>query len=218
MKPKFWQERWQKNEIGFHNAKPHPWLVQFGARLNPGKIMVPLCGKSLDLLWLREQGHHVVGIELSELACHAFFQEHHIEHSVTKLDNHVLFSSQGIDIWCGDFFTLREDVWSTCTAVYDRAAMVALPPELRRRYTQKIIRDWPRAAATPGNLLLITIEYPPGTLEGPPFSISEAEVREQYESLFNVEILTPPSSRIYSSTVRGTDVHEAIYLLTQKSG
>lgn len=178
MEPDFWHQRWQENKIGFHQDEVNPYLRQFWPDLGlsaPARILVPLCGKSLDLIWLMQQGYAVEGVELSELAVRAFFEEQGIEAQQSQQGEFQVWQSEGLRLWCGDFFKLTPAQLGPIDAVYDRAALVALPADMRQRYVQHmqtLVGEVPH--------LLITLEYPQAQMDGPPFSVEQMEV----EALF----------------------------------
>lgn len=179
MDSEFWQQRWREGRIGFHQARPTPSLVAHWQTLAlaPGScVFVPLAGKSLDLLWLAAQGHRVLGVELSPLAVAQFFEEQRLVPQVhdSNLGRHHLAGA--IELVCGDVFDLDVPALADCAAVYDRAALIALPPEWRHRYVRELYARLPAGCRG----LLISMEYPPHEKQGPPFAVSEAEVRELY--------------------------------------
>lgn len=179
MDPSFWHDRWRRSEIGFHKPDINPLLTDHWAALAvvPGQtVFVPLCGKSLDMLWLARQGYAVLGIELSEVACRAFFTENGLVPAVSQEASFTRWSSSGIEILQGDFFDLRPEHVSGVAAVYDRAALVALPPDTRARYAQHLAS----VLAAPIPILLLTMEYEQSKRPGPPFSVPEDEVRQLY--------------------------------------
>lgn len=176
MKPEYWLERWQSGHIGFHRASANALLAEhhqtaLGRCL---RVLVPLCGKSVDLEWLVVRGHEVVGIELSELAAQAFFAERDIEPQRRTVGGFVEYSHGGIRILTGDFFAATEELVGICDGVYDRAALIALPPEMRPRYVAQL-----RTLLSPkARVLLITLFFDaPG---GPPFAVSPQEVSTLY--------------------------------------
>ena len=175
MQPEFWQQRWAENQIGFHQATPTPLLLRHWPALGvaPGAtVFVPLAGKSLDMAWFAAQGYRVLGVELSQRAVEQFFAEHGLqpETETTRYGTH--YRAGGIELICGDAFTLDADVLADCAAVFDRAALIALPPELRRRYVGELYARLPHDCRG----LLITLEYPQAERDGPPFSVPEDEV------------------------------------------
>lgn len=182
MEEAFWLEKWQKGETGFHRDQVNPWLEKYWGLLDgmPGDVLAPLCGKSLDMLWLAQHGRNVVGAELSPLAVETFFREAGLP--VESASNAGLTSYSApvgkvcITIWQGDFFALSPQQVESCRLVYDRAALIALPPPMRRQYVAHLQKLLPHAA----NILLVTLEYPQQAMDGPPFSVDECEVRELY--------------------------------------
>ena len=194
MQADFWHERWQRNQIGFHQADINLHLQQFWPVLGVTtgtRVFVPLCGKSGDMLWLRGQGYEVVGVEISPLAVQAFFDENGLKATVETQGPFQVFAADGICIWCGDFFALNPEDLAGVAAVYDRASLIALPPEMRCAYARHL-----RQLLAPGvKSLLVAIEYPEGEMEGPPFSVREAEVLALYgpdcvvERVFAADIL-----------------------------
>jgi thiopurine S-methyltransferase len=181
----FWLARWQNNQIGFHEGRPNALLVAHFAALGipaGGRIFVPLCGKSRDMHWLRAQGFTVVGAELSRLAVEQFFAELGLTPKVALAGRLERFEAEGVTLFVGDVFDLDQDTLCAVDAVYDRAALVALPAPLRARYAAHII-GLTRAAAQ----LLVTFEYDQARQSGPPFSVLEAEVRELYGATYRLE-------------------------------
>ncbi|GAB6050598.1 thiopurine S-methyltransferase [Hydrogenophilus islandicus] len=188
----FWHERWERGEIGFHLDEFNPRLTTYWPQLQVARdatVFVPLCGKSLDLLWLREQGHTVVGVELSPVAVSQFFAENDATPEVSTCGPFACYTTDGIRLLQGDYFALTpEIVWgwdgapATATAIYDRAALVALPPEMRQQYAAKM-----RELARPGTkMLLVTLEYPQEERPGPPFSVSPAEVFDHFAAVAEI--------------------------------
>lgn len=201
MNAEFWKARWREGRIGFHEGRPNEFLVAHAKALGaPGRVLVPLCGKSEDMAYLASLGHEVVGIELSDIATEAFFREHDLEAPPERRGPFMARSAGGITILQGDVFDARPEALGTFTAFYDRAAIVALPPELRPRYAAHV-----RALAgeeTPG--LVVTFEYPQEKMEGPPFSVSEEELRRYFPSVTPLDERPTdgPQSRAHGITIR----------------
>lgn len=182
MEADFWLARWQRGEIGFHLPRPHPRLLRHwdevaqGAR---GPVLVPLCGKSLDMVWLAERGHDLCGVELSAQALEAFIAE-------TGLP--LTRDAQGYQ---GDGWRLYQGDWFQFSAAerfplfYDRAALIALPPEMRVGYVQHLLDQLTDQARG----LLITLEYPQPEMAGPPFSVMAEEVRTLFAGRARVKEL-----------------------------
>ena len=188
MKKDFWLERWEREEIGFHQNEVNPHLCEFLPELDLARgsmVFVPLCGKSRDMLWLREQGHQVMGVELSAIAVQAFFKENGYAPQHVSRGKFDRCEADGIHILCGDFFDLTRDDVANVSAVYDRASLIALPPEMRVRYVRHLVSILPRAT----QILLITVEYPQTEMQGPPFSVSSGEVEALYHEYAEVRLL-----------------------------
>ena len=214
MDSKYWHDKWRSNDIGFNREAPHAALVRHFPKGAKGKVMVPLCGKSVDMTWLRAQGLEVVGVELSPIACEAFFAENHIPMAPRAEGPFQVFEGGGYTLWCGDFFVLPEKAWVGCTFLYDRAALVALPPHLRRRYAQTICGRF-----RGGTMLLVALSYGGPESLGPPFSVTEDEVRGLYGTSFRVELLeaaVDPAVR-RADRFQGVEITEAVYRLHEKS-
>lgn len=188
MKKDFWLKRWERDEIGFHQNELNPHLCKFWPELDiaiGSRVFVPLCGKSQDMLWLRERGHLILGVELSAIAVVAFFKENgYTPEHITggKFDR---YEADGIGILCGDFFDLSRDDMANVSAVYDRASLIALPPEMRIRYVRHLASILPPAT----QILLITADYPQTEMQGPPFSVSSGEVEALYRECAEVRPL-----------------------------
>jgi thiopurine S-methyltransferase len=173
-----WLKRWEEGNIRFHQNDYHPQLVKFGEQFSPGTVLVPLCGKTLDMIYLISKGHSVIGVELSLIACRDFFEENKIEFTEKSFKDFVVFESERVSLWCGDFFKLPQDVWDKVSGIYDRAALVALPKEIRQRYAEEINTRPPNKI----QMLLISYEYPEDAYQGPPFSVPESEIVNLYNS------------------------------------
>lgn len=187
MHPDFWHQRWADNQIGFHQSSPTPLLLKHWASLGvaaDAKVFVPLAGKSRDMAWLAAQGYRVLGVELSQLAVEQFFAEHGLQPETRESRYGRHREAGGIELIVGDAFGLDADLLQDCAAVFDRAALIALPPDLRHRYAHALY------AALPGGCrgLLVTLEYPQAERDGPPFSVSEDEVHALYDADWQVDL------------------------------
>jgi thiopurine S-methyltransferase len=164
-----WLDRWQEGRIGWHEASGNSSLKKHW-RTSGRRVLVPLCGKSVDLRWLAEQGNEVVGVELSVLAVEAFFAEQELEYSIAAGDlNRYQARDADITIYCGDFFALKS---VKCDAHYDRGALVALPAAIRPSYAAHVSS----LLTDDAEQLLVTLEYDSQIANGPPFSLEDAEV------------------------------------------
>ena len=178
MDSKFWKSRWAEGRIGFHEGKPNDYLVRHHDKIVTfPRVLVPLCGKAEDLAYLAVKGHEVVGVELVEDAVKAFFAEHGLTPHVEQADAFVKYEAPSITIFVGDFFATTRALLGAIDAVWDRAALVALPDDTRRRYVDHVRALLPKG----GRVLLLGFEYDPTRMEGPPFSVEEPEVRALYD-------------------------------------
>lgn len=204
----FWASRWNEGRIGFHEGKANELLAAYAAKLGEGRnVLVPLCGKTEDMAYLAARGHHVVGIEAIEPAALAFYAEHQLTPTKRAGNGVTIYEAAGITILAGDVFAATlEDVGSSfgpVDALYDRAALIALPPDVRPRYAKKCAE-----LLSPGAKgLLVTLEYPEGATTPPPHSVPESEVRALYN---DVETLVRRDAR----DERFKDGKDAAYLIS----
>jgi len=175
----FWLRRWNDNQIGFHVEGTNPLLVQYWptiASTGAKKVLVPLCGKSEDLRWLSEQGQDVVGVELSLLAAKAFAAEQGIIFTETHEPPFTVLRGKHITYYVGDFFDFTREAEGSFRLFYDRAALIALPPEVRPGYASHLVS----LMEPQFDGLLIALEYDQSEMHGPPFTVPEAEVRRLF--------------------------------------
>lgn len=219
LKKEFWLERWKREQTGFHQDDFNPYLRQYWQELQlarDSEVFVPLCGKSRDMLWLRDQGHRVLGVELSAIAVQAFFTENGYTAQQVKQHTGGKFEqceADDVRILCGDFFDLGKSYLEKVIAVYDRASLIALPPEMRERYVRHLVSILPPAT----QILLITLEYPQTEMQGPPFSVSASEVEAFYREHAKVCLLAQLDVLAHNPRFqqRGlTRMVENIFLLT----
>ena len=185
MQPEFWHERWRHGQIPFHqtaadrNLTLHwPTLVLAAG----SRVFVPLCGKSLDMLWLRDRGHAVVGVELSPIALEAFCMENGILARRRVQGGFEIYEASNLELFHGDFFALAPAHLNGVEAVYDRAALISWSEELRLPYVEHLARLV--RGGTP--MLLVTMEYPQSQRAGPPFSVQRDEVERLYSPHYTV--------------------------------
>ena len=218
MNPEFWHKRWQEKRIGFNQSAVNPLLTEYIDHLDlavGSRIFVPLCGKSIDMVWLAAQGYDVVGVELVETAVQAFFAEQNIQPIVSQhVENPDIKCYQGqlvdgdeqrtITLWAADIFALTSTDLGTIDAIYDKAALIALPADMRPDYSEQIrqlsgnvdkiehIDSYNNKAAPQ---LLITLEYDQNKKDGPPFSINHEQLQQYYGSHYQIcELSSEPSS------------------------
>ena len=229
MDAQYWQQKWDEGKIGFHQEQVNKRLVTFWPDVitvdtdHSGKesscIFVPLCGKSLDMLWLHQQGHAVFGIELSTIAVQAFFDDNQLGYERDNIDGFERFKgsgkADGITLLAGDFFKLTPSMVAHCHAVYDRAATIAMPPDMRGDYTGHLA-----TLMRPGSRgLLVTISYDQSRMDGPPFSVTDDNIRKLLSKNFDLAELAHYSGpeRVGNLAERGLEtLDERVYLLSRK--
>ena len=212
MDASFWHERWENQQIGFHRSEFHEMLKRYFKKVAKpnANVLVPLCGKSQDMLWLLNSGYRVFGIELSEVAVKQFFDDNGLTPEVSIKGKFKEYAVDELVIWVGDFFNLSKGDLAVIDAWYDRAAMVALPPEMRNRYVAQLSQELPPHARG----LLITLNYPPGSRKGPPFSISEGEIEASFGQRFSIEQLESGEGDTNDESSADELVLEQVYLLS----
>lgn len=183
----FWHQKWQKNEIGFHLSEANPLFIKNLPALQlpaNSRVFVPLCGKTLDIAWLLQHGYRVAGAELSEAAVKALFEQLQLTPNFTPLGALTRYSAPNIDIFVGDIFALSPELLGNVDAVYDRAALVALPPEMRTRYTVHL-----RQLTHTAPQLLICFDYDQTLHDGPPFCVNTVEIHRHYGEHYTITLL-----------------------------
>ncbi|MGF1508636.1 MAG: thiopurine S-methyltransferase [Myxococcota bacterium] len=175
MQQSFWETRWREGRIGFHRDEPNPYLVRHALAMKgwPGRVFLPLAGKSVDVPWLRDRGCEVVANEWVKEAVEAFFEEQNLDAVRQPSGDHQLYEAENLRFFQGDFFSLTRDQVGEVDWAFDRAALIALPTEARSRYVEQLVR----LVGADHELLLVHVEYDPEGMEGPPFSVSVDEVR-----------------------------------------
>ncbi len=215
MKKEFWHKCWEKNALGFHQEQVHPFLESYlkPRLVNSNKhVFVPLCGKSLDMVWLAEH-LSVTGAELSEIACRDFFKEKNIDYQIAEKGEFKVFSFDNIQLLQGDFFKLTKEHLPRVDWVYDRAALIALPAEMQFQYVQHLSQ----LINAGTRLFLLTLEFPPEELSGPPFSVSPSQVNDLFSG-FTVEILASRELKNKQFAQRVFDVSkltETLYIISR---
>jgi thiopurine S-methyltransferase len=218
MQPEFWHKKWASNQIGFHLPQVNPYLQRFWPDLNlaaQARVLVPLCGKSLDLLWLAGRGHRVLGIELSEKAVEGFFSEQQLQPQISEHGVFKVYRAGTIELWCGDVFALSAEDVADCSALYDRAAVIALPAPMRERYAEHLQNILP--AGLKG--LLITLDYDQSQISGPPFSVDDAQVQHMFGGAWQMQVLESQDVLIDSGKfvqAGATRLEERVYRITAR--
>ncbi len=222
MQAQFWHNAWDNGKTGWKQRSVNAHLQQHWPALDlPAgcRVLVPLCGDTIDMLWLLEQGHEVIGSELSEAAVKQFFKKNFTDRGEsvdTRFDaGHTVYQSGSLSIYCGDFFSLQPTQVGQIDAAYDRAATVAMPAELRLAYADKI-----RQLVTPaGSVMLIAFEYDQEKMDGPPFSVSKEEVDRLYAEGFDITQMFSHSGPEYRGNLadRGLDtLTETVYRMVRQ--
>ncbi len=217
MKTDFWIEKWQNQQTGFHKNYTHPLLIKFLNKLElqlGDTVFVPLCGKSVDMLWLNLQGYNVIGVEVSELAVEQFFSENQIAPKRTTIENFNVFTYENITIYQGDFFELSSEHLKNVSAIYDRAALIALPNELVVKYVDKMHHILPKGTLE----LLVTLEFNKtfGPV-GPPFTTPDTKVVELFSEYPSTQLVYQTDIIEREDKFRGQGckyVYERVYLVT----
>jgi thiopurine S-methyltransferase len=217
MEPEFWHERWRTGQIGFHQSAVDRNLRRHWPMLNLGRgrrVFVPLCGKSLDMLWLRDQGHCVVGVELSATAVEAFLMENGIPARRRVQSGFDIFEAPNIQLFRGDFFALTQALLGDSGAVYDRAGLISWAPALRAGYVEHLAK----LVGSGTQMLLITLEYPQSQMPGPPFSLKSEEIERLYSPNFKIQEIARQDILAHEARLRAlgvTELFEVCYHLVR---
>lgn len=183
----FWHQKWEQNNIGFHQSTPNALLVNNFSKLSLEKgsrVFLPLCGKTLDVAWFISNGYRVAGAELSEKAIEQLFAELGVKPKISAAGKIKRYSEKHIDIFVGDIFDVSGEILGPVDAVYDRAALVALPENMRNRYAMHITKITKKAPQ-----LLLCFEYDQSLVQGPPFSIKGEEVKKHYGHNYDLTLI-----------------------------
>ena len=205
----FWHQKWESNDIAFHRSEANPLLVKYFNELSLAKgsrVFVPLCGKSLDIPWLLSHGYRVAGAELSKIAIEQLFDELGVTPEISRDGELDHYRANNIDLFVGDIFDVSDKMLGPVDAIYDRAALVALPEDMRNRYAAHVTKMTNTAPQ-----LLICYEYDQRLMEGPPFSVSNQEVNQKYSERYELTLL---ESAIVPSGLKGrVTARENVWLL-----
>jgi thiopurine S-methyltransferase len=183
-----WIQRWKDGETGWHRKQVNSKLIEFidYLQLSQGDtVFVPLCGKSYDMVYLLEQDFKVIGVELSQLAIEQFFDENNLTYTIHQTDQFTMYQGDNITLYCGDYFALDESLLKSVSAVYDRAALIALTVDLRVKYAQHLYS----IISNDCRVLLLTLNYPQSQISGPPFAVDEDEVVSLFSNGFECQQL-----------------------------
>lgn len=210
-----WSGRWQNDQIGFHQPEVSGFLTKYAEQAwgaGPvGRVFVPLCGKSLDMVFLAERANTVIGVEYVEQAVQDFFVEQGLLPEVTG-EGPRRFTSGKYTLFAADFYAMTNDHIGSIDAVFDRASLVALDPTTRKKYANHM-----SSLLRPGaEVLLVTFDYDQTQMNGPPFAVSGEDVNRLYQDDFTVEHLETRDSLDAMFQTRGLDaMTESVFLLTR---
>lgn len=213
----FWLDRWHNRQIGFHQPGGHPMLRAHWNTLalaRDARVLVPLCGKSVDMAWLAGCGHSVTGVELAAQAAHDFFAEQHMTPTVEAGGTFERHAAGTVEILVGDFLDLSAEALAAFDAVYDRASLIALPRADRLRHAEHLLAGLHRGV----QMLLITLDYDSATMDGPPFAVADDEVRDLFARTCTVACLAERDGLVDSDHLRerGLDAAtERVYRITR---
>ncbi|MEW6981857.1 thiopurine S-methyltransferase [Colwelliaceae bacterium 6471] len=216
MDAKFWHNCWEQNSLGFHQEQVHPFLIKyFDTNLLPSDkhVLVPLCGKSLDMVWLAER-MAVSGAELSNIACRDFFEEKSLPYQQEIIDEFNRFNFDQLTLWQGDFFKLTPAMLAPVDWIYDRAALIALPKAMQQQYVEHLSLF----IAKQTKMMLITLEFPESELSGPPFPVFETDIKRLFAD-FNVECIASHQLKDKQFAQRKFNVSsltERLYLISRQ--
>ncbi len=228
----YWKGRWERGETGWHQEQFEPDLVDAWKDLSPRRIFVPLCGKSVDMIWLKSQGHDVIGVEASARACRDFFEENGLHYTLYSGTPFNRWESPKITLLEGDFFALTPQILGAVDAVYDRAALIALPSELRKQYAKKMLElVFGGSSSFAREILQIILRREPADSNGPPFSLSQEELEGLYSSQSSsaiwssspaateprLEVCPVSSERLEEMSKPGSSTYQEVFVIRPKS-
>ncbi|MFA0810605.1 thiopurine S-methyltransferase [Microbulbifer epialgicus] len=212
MEEKFWLDKWERNDIGFHEEMGNPMLAKYFQKLSlarGSRLLLPLCGKTGDIAWLKSREYAIAGVELSEIAVQQLFEALGLTPRIKVINELKRYSAENIDVFVGDILALKAQVLGPVDAIYDRAALVALPEDMRSQYTQHLM-----AITKIAPQLLIAFEYEQSQLAGPPFSISSEQVFDYYLADYHLKML---GSRDIPGGLKGlVPAREVAWLLSRR--
>ena len=217
MDTKFWLERWENSETGFHREDVNTSLRRFWPQLglpSQSTVFVPLCGMSSDMPFLAQAGHKVTGVELSDIAIKRFFENQNLTPDIRQQDGFDIWSAGSYELWVGDMFKLPSQLINSCSAVYDRASLIAFPPQMQKDYSELLAAH----LAGQAQILLVSLSYDQTEMEGPPFSTPAERIEDLFQSSFDIEALDHAMALEESENLkkRGlTSLTESCHLLTK---
>ncbi len=219
MELSYWQSRWEKGNTGWHMQKVYPPLIRYRDTLaiyKGASVLVPLCGKSLDLQWFMEQECEVTGVDISEQAARSFFEKQGLEFTIGQKNDFTIYRSDRLQFWVGDFLKLKPSYIDTPDLIYDKAALIALPPDRRRTYASHL-QDF---TGEQTQIFLNAFEYDQTEMTGPPFAVHSREVESLFGDRFTIKLLEEHSlfDDLKKFRQRGLTSYltEKVYLLSSR--
>ncbi|MDX1673111.1 MAG: thiopurine S-methyltransferase [Balneolaceae bacterium] len=219
METSFWEKRWQEGRTGWHLDRVYPPLKKFWPLFGLNstcRVFVPLCGKSLDLLWLHDRGCHVVGNEVAKKAVEQFFRESGRQAATETVSSFTLYRSDEIEIWQGDFFDLHPELFDPFDLIHDRAGLIALPRNRREEYAKKLIEISDQQTS----IFLNAFEYDQQEMEGPPYAVFTEEIEALFNGRYDITLLQKESILEDMSSLQRRGITsfliEKVYLLKPK--
>lgn len=217
MNKKNWLEKWKKKETKFDQMQVNPYLIKYEKifeSLEGKKIFIPLCGKSIDILWFLTHGAEVIGVEFSEVAIETFLSENNLIYK--KVDKHpfIFYHADSLKFICGDLFQLEKNDVGEFDWIYDRASLIALDDMARVQYANKIFQ----LSSNQSKMFLITLSYGTTTLEPPPYSVTDEEVYSLFSKNFQIATLSKNENMdIMPHLIQAgfPNLNDRVYLLTQ---
>lgn len=217
--PEDWKQRWQDGHTGWHKNVVHPALIKYFERLEltaGDQVFVPLCGSSVDMEWLAEQGINIIGCEISDKAIAGFFERVELQPEKTRQDELVSWKAGSYTLYQGDYFAMQANHVERIRAVYDCASLIALPREGetgRKAYLRKMRELVSDEVKT----LLITLDYEQPEFGGPPYPVGYEEIVWQYAFDHIIEFISEQQTLVTEPCLRQhglNRVTEWVYLMT----
>jgi len=218
MEPKYWIEGWQLGHTGFDQADPHRYLPEHWPAVGvaaDATVFVPLCGKTVDMVWLAEQGHQIIGVEVSDLAVDGFFEMVGLTPEIETIGPLAIHRAGPYELWCGDLFEVPATVFDRVDVVYDRASIVALPTKIRQRYADTLTTQLRPDAPW----YMVAFTYDQAEMDGPPFSVPLDEIDRLFAEDFTIETIVDESAFERADTLkeRGiTHIQETLSILRRR--
>ncbi|SEQ60947.1 thiopurine S-methyltransferase [Amphritea atlantica] len=211
-----WLQLWKDQRTDFHQQQVSPLLPRFWNNQTVAKnarVLVPLCGKSQDMLWLAARGHRVIGVELSPLAVKAFFSENNLKVKKSRVGNFTCWQSGLITIWCGDFFSLQKHQLGKVDIVFDRAALTALSGAIRQQYIGQLCQ----LIGINCQIFLLTVEDIDNHSQQSPDMI-DSEITALYAGQFDISLMHTESACVPETHPQTAGFHteSKVYRLTYK--